>query len=104
MPAERRAKQGRRMTVAGLIAVSAATLLMMAWAVFPTAAFASAQTTTWNHVNGAGFVPCNGTTLWIFTGLGNDASHVSNVSITINGQTFSMTKVGNNFKTIPEVP
>ena len=40
MPAHRRIKQSRRLTTAGLITVSAATLLMMAWAIFPTAAFA----------------------------------------------------------------
>ena len=102
---EHKAKQSRRRTIAGLIMVSAATVLMLAWAVFPTAAFASTHTTTWNHINGAGFVPCDGTTLWILQGLGTDADHMSNVSITVNGQgPFPMTKVGNNFKTIPEVP
>ena len=35
----RRAKQSRRLTMAGLIAISAATLLMMAWAAFPAAAY-----------------------------------------------------------------
>ena len=35
MPVERKAKQSRWFTAAGLIGVSAATLLMMAWAVFP---------------------------------------------------------------------
>jgi hypothetical protein len=40
MPAHGRNRQSRRLTTAGLIAVSAATILMMAWAVFPTAAFA----------------------------------------------------------------
>jgi hypothetical protein len=34
MPAQRTANQSRRLTTAGLIAISAATLLMMAWAVF----------------------------------------------------------------------
>ena len=40
MPAKRRDEKGRRSTIAGLIAVSAATLLMMAWAIFPSAALA----------------------------------------------------------------
>ena len=31
-------KESKRLTTAGLIAVTAATLLMMAWAVFPSAA------------------------------------------------------------------
>ena len=44
MPANRKADESRRLTVAGLIAVSAATLLMMAWAIFPSAAFADART------------------------------------------------------------
>ena len=43
MPAERKTNQSRRLTAAGLIAVTAATLLMMAWAIFPTAALASQQ-------------------------------------------------------------
>jgi hypothetical protein len=36
-----RAHRGRGLTTAGLIAVTAATLLMMAWAIFPTTAFAT---------------------------------------------------------------
>ena len=44
MHAQRRNRQSRRLTTAGLIAVSAATLVMMAWAVFPTAAFAGSGT------------------------------------------------------------
>jgi len=98
MPAERRKRQSRRLTVAGLITVSAATVLMAAWAIFPTAAFASTQQTTWNHVNGAGFVPCNGTTLWILTGFGSDADGVSNVTLNVNGNSGAMTPNGNNFK------
>ena len=41
MPVHRTNTQGRRLTTAGLMAFSAATLLMMAWVIFPTAAFAS---------------------------------------------------------------
>jgi len=41
MPAQRNTNQSRRLTGAGLIAVTAATLLMMVWAIFPTAAFAT---------------------------------------------------------------
>lgn len=37
-------KEGRRLTTAGLIAVTAATLLTMAWAVFPSAALAGTGT------------------------------------------------------------
>jgi hypothetical protein len=41
MPAQRKTNQSRGLTAAGLIAVTAATLLMMAWAIFPTAAQAT---------------------------------------------------------------
>ena len=41
MPAQRKTNQSNRLTAAGLIAVTAATLLMMAWAIFPTSAFAT---------------------------------------------------------------
>jgi uncharacterized repeat protein (TIGR01451 family) len=41
MPAQRKTKQSRGLTAAGLIAVTAATLLMMAWAIFPTPALAT---------------------------------------------------------------
>ena len=90
-------KESRRLTRAGLIAVTAATLLMMAWAIFPTAAFASTQQTTWNHVNGAGFVPCAGQTHWILTGFGSDANFVTNVSLNVNGDSGGMNQIGNNF-------
>src|SRR5829696_4634351 len=38
MPAESKTNQSKRLTAAGLIAVTAATLLMMAWVIFPTSA------------------------------------------------------------------
>src|SRR4029450_7336068 len=99
MPEERRMNQSKRLTAAGLIAVTAATLLMMAWVIFPTPAFASTQQTTWNHINGAQFVPCSGTTLWILSGSGNNATHVSNVSISVNGgPAVPMPPQGNVFK------
>jgi hypothetical protein len=41
MPAQRKMNQSTRLTAAGLMAVTAATLLMMAWAIFPTAAGAA---------------------------------------------------------------
>jgi hypothetical protein len=43
MPAERKTNQSSRLTAAGLIAVTAATLLMMVWAIFPTPALADQQ-------------------------------------------------------------
>ena len=91
MPANRKANESRRLTVAGLIAVTAATLLMMAWAIFPAAAFADGQATvTWNGVNGAGNLPCTGgSTFWIFEGFGNvQNTTFTSVVLTVNGQTF----------------
>jgi hypothetical protein len=41
MPANRKTNESRRLTVAGLIAVTAATLLMMGWAIFPSTAGAA---------------------------------------------------------------
>ena len=105
MPANRKANESRRLTVAGLIAVTAATLLMMAWAIFPSAAFASTQQTTWNQVNGAGFVPCvGGQTLWILTGFGNEAAFVTNVSLNVNGDSGAMAPQGNNFRRLVNGP
>ena len=52
MPANRKTNESRRLTVAGLIAVTAATLLMMAWAIFPDAAFADERSS-----RGIGTVP-----------------------------------------------
>src|SRR5215211_3204022 len=98
MPANRKTNEGRRLTVAGLIAVTAATLLMMAWAIFPTAAFASSESTPWDG-NGSRFLPCTGgTSLWILAGFGSEADDVTNVVLHVNGQTFTMGQVGNNFK------
>jgi uncharacterized repeat protein (TIGR01451 family) len=41
MPAQRKTNQSRGLTAAGLIAVTASTLLMLAWAIFPTSALAT---------------------------------------------------------------
>lgn len=67
-----RTKEGKRLTTAGLIAVTAATLLMMAWAIFPSAAFADGQNTvTWTG-NGSSALPCvGGVTQWQLAGFGN---------------------------------
>jgi hypothetical protein len=100
MPAANRSggRERRRLTTAGLIAISAATLLMTAWAVFPSPAFASAESTPWTG-NGSQNLPCTGgTTLWILAGFGDSADDVSNVVLHVNGGTFTMTPQGNNFK------
>ena len=52
MPAERKTNQSTRLTAAGLIAVTAATLLMMAWAIFPMAAFANRNRDNGRSING----------------------------------------------------
>ena len=72
MPAQRKTNQSNRLTAAGLIAVTAATLLMMAWAIFPTPAFADGQNTvTWTG-NGSTNLPCTGgETQWQLAGFGN---------------------------------
>ena len=99
MPAQRKTDQSKRLTAAGLIAVTAATLLMMAWAIFPSAAFADGQATvTWNGVNGAGNLPCDGgATLWILEGLGNVKNTTfTSVILTVNGQQFPFPNPQNN--------
>ena len=55
-----RAHRGRGLTTAGLIAVTVATLLMMAWAIFPTAALADG-THVWgldDNKQGSTKLPC----------------------------------------------
>jgi hypothetical protein len=80
-----RAHRGRGLTTAGLIAVTAATLLMMAWAIFPTAAGA----THVNPVEEQGNPTCGGNK---FDPPGNGTHNVTGFgSITVsnfNGTTF----------------
>jgi hypothetical protein len=88
MPAQRKTNQSRGLTAAGLIAVTAATLLMMAWAIFPTAAFA---TVPWdgNGVTKGKFnvVICDAQNtpyiFWVFTG--DPAQGETAVHLTVNG-------------------
>jgi hypothetical protein len=91
-------RRGRRLTVAGLIAISAATLLMMAWAIFPSSAFAT-DTFPWggNGFPNASCVPGQvQTMLWIF----NDNGSAVPTSLTINGvvQSGSWVPSGGGFK------
>jgi hypothetical protein len=98
MPAQSKTKQSRGLTAAGLIAVTAATLLMMAWAIFPTAAFA---TVLWD---GNGVVDGNFKLercddlntpyiFWVFTG--DPAPGESVVHLTVNnGAPISMVQQG----------
>jgi hypothetical protein len=97
MPAQRKTDQSRRRTAAGLIAVTAGTLLMMGWAIFPTAAFA---TVPWdgNGVTNGQFnnSDCNVDPsphiFWVFTG--DPGPGLTDVTLTVNGQTFDMDKAG----------
>jgi hypothetical protein len=99
MPAQRKTNQSRGLTAAGLIAVTAATLLMMAWAILPGPAFADG-TFTWGH-NGFPNATCTAATtpktmLWVF----NDNGTAVPTSLTINGvvQSGSWVPSGGGFK------
>src|SRR5262245_172791 len=87
MPADRKAKQSRRLTTAGLIAVSAATLLMMAWAIFPTAALANQKiTATLTH-------GCN-PDVWTFQITGIDQASNAPASIHVHWSNGADANVG----------
>jgi hypothetical protein len=93
MPAQRKTNQSRGLTAAGLIAVTAATLLMMAWAIFPTAAQAVFPPLDGNcpkggqeFLGGSGSQVVNGVTIsW------------SGQSVTISGGTASICVKAANF-------
>jgi len=98
MPAHRKTNQSKRLTGAGLIAVTAATLLMMAWVIFPTAAFA---TVPWdgNGVTDDGQFKnsdCDQDPsphiFWIFTG--DPGPGLTDVTLTVNGDEFDMDQAG----------
>ena len=98
MPAHRKTNQSKRLTGAGLIAVTAATLLMMAWVIFPTAAFA---TVPWdgNGVTDDGQFKnsdCDQDPsphiFWIFTG--DPGPGLTDVTLTVNGDEFDMDQTG----------
>ena len=81
MPAQRKTTESRRLTAAGLIAVTAATLLMMVWAIFPSPAVAV-------FPGFAGNCPQGGTTLPGPSG----STTVNGVTISYSGQ--SVTIIG----------
>jgi hypothetical protein len=97
MPAQRKTNQSNRFTAAGLIAVTAATLLMMVWAIFPTAAFATVPWTGNGVTDGelnrercdAQHTPY---LFWVFTG--SPGQGLTDVTLTVNGQTFDMDQAG----------
>jgi hypothetical protein len=88
MPAQRKTNQSRGLTAAGLIAVTAATLLMMAWAIFPTAAFADG-TINWTG-QGSVKLPCTGQTHWILS----NADDITGATLTVNGTDYPMSQQG----------
>ena len=95
MPAQRKTNQSKRLTAAGLIAVTAATLLMMAWAIFPNPAFADG-TLNWAG-NGADKLPCPNGAHWILA----PAQNVTGAVLHVGGQTITMDgSNGNNFDEI----
>jgi hypothetical protein len=91
-------KESKRLTTAGLIAVTAATLLMMAWAIFPTAAFADG-TVHWNGTNGwppkleggGSANNCLGGGHWVLTA----AQGVTGATLIVNGVSYPMSQSGN---------
>ena len=92
MPAQRKTNQSRGLTAAGLIAVTAATLLMMAWAIFPTAAFADG-TVQWEKNQGlpAGQSCPNGAH-WILSPSGD----ITAATLHVLGQNITMNQNGPN--------
>jgi hypothetical protein len=97
MPAQRKTNQSKRLTAAGLIAVTAATLLMMVWAIFPTAAFATVPWTGNGVTNGQlNNERCDAQNtpylFWVFTG--SPGQGLTDVTLTVNGQTFDMDQAG----------
>jgi hypothetical protein len=94
MPA-RRNTQSRRLTTAGLIAVSAATLLMMAWAIFPTPAFANG-THVWgvdDNKQGSNLLPCENGGHWNFQYTGT----VSSATLHVGSEDVAMSPQGGHF-------
>ncbi len=90
----RRAGTRSKRAQLGLVTVTVATALMMAWAIFPGTALASTEVTPWTG-NGAPKLPCPGTTHWIFAAWGNDFEEVSNPVLTVNGTNYPMSQQGN---------
>jgi hypothetical protein len=91
MPAQRKTNQSRGLTAAGLIAVTAATLLMMAWAIFPTAAFANG-TITWDGVQGLPEGGCPNGAHWILS----PAATITSATLHVGNQTIQMSQNGPN--------
>ena len=83
-----RVTRGRPLTVAGLIALTGATLLMLAWAIFPSAAVA-ATTITWTG-QGSQNLPCSGNEHWVLS----PAQGITSAFLTVDGVNYPMSQSG----------
>jgi hypothetical protein len=80
--------KGRPLTVVALIAATAATLLMLAWAILPSAAVA-ATTTTWTG-NGSENLPCSGNEHWVLS----PAKGITSAVLTVRTVNYTMHQNG----------
>jgi len=85
-------KESRRLTTAGLIAVTAATLLMMAWAIFPTAAFADGTVQWEKHQGLATGATCPNGAHWILSPPGD----ITGATLHVGAENVTMTQNGPN--------
>lgn len=94
MDGSRTRSDGRRLSAAGLIVVTAGTLLMMAWAIFPSPAFADG-TYTWGEEDGIknGAATCANGGHWnmFFDGV------ITSATLNVGGQSFPMSPQGNHW-------
>jgi hypothetical protein len=74
--------------LAGLIALTGATLLMFAWAIFPSAAVA-ATTITWTG-QGSENLPCSGSEHWVLS----PAQGITSAVLTVRGVNYTMVQSG----------
>jgi hypothetical protein len=95
MPEYHGRRRSRRLTTAGLIAISAATLLMMAWVIFPTAAFADG-THVWgvdDQKQGSIKLPCPNGGHWNFQFTGT----ITSATLHVGSEVIPMSLQGNHF-------
>jgi hypothetical protein len=88
MTSTRRATRDRRLTVAAIIAGTAATLLMFGWTIFPTLAVAG-TTTTWTG-NGSDNLPCSGNEHWVLS----PAKGITSAVLRVRGVDYTMHQNG----------
>lgn len=88
MISSHRAARSRPRTVATLVAASVGTLLLLAWAMFPSSAVA-ATTTTWAG-NGSENLPCSGNEHWVLS----PAQGITSAVLTLRGVDYTMVQNG----------